>query len=121
MLELTQNVLKLYYGQRKCQSVMIVQMRIEKIRVRDFLWQRGVLEFNSPYCECREGRQTVAYILMRCRKFRDIRRRELSGIGRLDLRAILNEHKLATKAIRFIEQTQILEQFRTVEQYIQEK
>jgi hypothetical protein len=64
-----------------------------------------------------EERQTMAHILMRCRRFQDIRRKELFRIGRLDLRAILNERKLATKAIRLMEQMQILRQFRIVEQY----
>lgn len=114
----TSKVLKLHHGRRKWQSAILIQMRTEKIGLRDHLWQRKVPEYNDPTCGCREGKQTVAHVLTRCRQLQDIRRRELSGIGRLDLRAILNEHKLATKAIRFMEQTQILGQFRTVEQYV---
>ena len=91
-------------------------MRTEKIGLRDFLYQRGVPEITDLHCVCGEGRQTVMHVLMRCRRFQDLRRKELSGIlGQSDLRAILNERKAATKAIYFIEQTQILRQFRIIE------
>ena len=91
-------------------------MRTEKIGLRDFLYQRGVPDILDPQCVCGEGRQTVIHVLTRCRRFHDLRREELSGIpGRSDLRAILNERKAATKAINFIEQTQILGQFRIME------
>src|SRR5580700_2050205 len=110
----TYKVLKLHQGRRKRQSALLIQMCTEKVGLRDYLWRRRVPEFDNPICECREGRQTVAHILTQCRQHRNLRREELSGIGRLDLRAILNERKRATKAIRFMERTQILGQFRTV-------
>jgi hypothetical protein len=80
------------------------------------LYQRGVPEITDPYCVCGEGRQTVMHVLTRCRRLNDLRRQELSGIpGRSNLRAILNEPKVATKAINFVEQTQILGQFQIIE------
>lgn len=88
-------------------------MRTEKIGLRDHLWRRRVPEFDDPGCECGEGRQTVGHILMRCRKYRDLRREEFGDTRRMDLRAILNEPKLAAKAIRFMEQTHLLGQFRS--------
>ena len=45
-------------------------------------------------------------------KYRDLRRREFGTPGRMDLRATLNEPKLAIKAVRFMEQTHTLGQFR---------
>ena len=95
---------------------MLIQIRTEKIGLRDFLPQRGDSEITNPYCERGDGRQTVIYVLLRCKRFQDVRQQELSGIpGRSDLRAILNERKAATKAINFREQTQILGQFRIME------
>jgi len=92
-------------------------MRTEKIGLRDFLYQRGVPEITDPQCDCGEGRQTVMHVLMRCRSFKNLRRQELSGIpGRNNLRAILNEREAATKAVNFMEQTQILGQFRIIEE-----
>ncbi|PQE33790.1 zinc finger protein [Rutstroemia sp. NJR-2017a WRK4] len=51
-------------------------------------------------------------------KVSDIKRRTEKGIwdgrtGHIDLRAILNEPKLVTKAIRFMEQTRLLGQFQS--------
>jgi hypothetical protein len=75
----------------------------------------------QAYVRMQRKEQTVAHTLMRCRTHQDLRREEISGIGRMDLRAILKEHKLATRAIPFMEQTQVLRQFRTVEQCVEEK
>ena len=86
-------------------------MRTEKIGLRDFLWKRRVPEVDDPGCDCGEGRQTVDHILLRCRTYNDIRRRVFGRGGRIDLRAILNEPKLVTKAIRFKEQTCLFRQF----------
>jgi hypothetical protein len=88
-------------------------MRTEKIGLRDFLWRRRVPGFEDPGCVCGEGRQTVSHVLLRCRNYRDLRRSVFGIRGRMDLRAILNEPKLATRAIRFMEQTHLLGQFRS--------
>jgi hypothetical protein len=108
----THRVLRLHHGLKKWQSALLIQMRTEKIGLRDHLWKRKVPEFDNPGCDCGEGRQTVSHILLRCRKYRDLRRREFDIQGRMDMRAILNESKSATKAIRFMEQTHLLGQFR---------
>ncbi|PQE05356.1 zinc knuckle protein [Rutstroemia sp. NJR-2017a BBW] len=108
----THKVLRLHHGLKKWQSALLIQMRTEKIGLRDHLWRRKVPEFDDPGCDCGEGRQTVSHILLRCRNYRDLRRREFGIQGRMDLRAILNESKSATKAIRFMEQTHLLGQFR---------
>ena len=108
----THKFLRLYEKRSKRHSSLLIQMRTEKIGLRDFLHQKGVPEITNPQCACGEGRQMVIHVLMRCRRFNDLRRRELSGIpGRRDLRAILNERKTATKAINFMEQTQIFGHF----------
>jgi hypothetical protein len=102
----THKALSLHEKRSKRHSSLLIQMRTEKIGLRDFL----------SHCVCGEGRQTVMHVLMGCRRFQDLRRQELSGIpGQNDLRAILNERKAATKATNFMEQTQILGQFRIME------
>ena len=53
------------------------------------------------------------HILLRCRTYNDVRRRVFGRGGRINLRAILNEPKLVTKAIRFMVQTRFLGQFRS--------
>ena len=90
---------------------MLVQLRTEKIGLRDFLFSRNVPGIHDWNCVCREGRQTVQHLLLACRTFRDLRKEVFGRLpGRTDLRAILSKHKLATKAITFMEQTQILGQ-----------
>jgi hypothetical protein len=81
-----------------------VQIRTEKIGLRDFLFRRKVPDILDPMCDCQEGRQTVRHVLLIHRKLEDIRRQELSHLPEgNDLRAILSKRKVATKAIKFIE------------------
>jgi hypothetical protein len=110
--QLSYKILRLHYGLKKWQSALLIQMRTEKIGLRDFLWKRRVPEVGNPGCDCGEGRQTVDHILLRYRTYNDIRRRVFGRGGRIDLRAILNEPKLVIKGIRFMEQTRFLGQFR---------
>ena len=110
-------VLHLHQGLSKRHSALLVQLRTEKIGFKDFLFNRRVPNVTDPMCDCGEGRQTVTHILLRCRKLRDLRKQEHGRFpGRHNLRAILNKRKLATKAIRFVEQTRILGQFRVTEE-----
>lgn len=109
----TKKVLHLHDGLSKRQSALLVQMRTEKIGLNDFLFNRRVPDATDASCPGREGRQTVSHVLLRCRKYRQLRRQELGNIpGRHDLRNMLNERKAAAKAIKFMELTEILGQFR---------
>ena len=113
----SKKVLQLHEGLTKRQSAILVQLRTEKIGLRDFLFRRKVPEILDPMCDCQEGRQTVRHVLLICRKLKDIRRQELGHLPeRNDLRAILSKRKVATKAINFIERVQILGQIRVVEE-----
>lgn len=113
----SKRVLHLHQGRSKRHSALLVQLRTEKIGFDDFLYRRRVPGVPDPMCQCGEGRQTVTHILLRCRKLKDLRRQEFGRMpGRHNLRVILNKRELATKAIRFVEQTQILGQFRIAEE-----
>ncbi|KAK4071132.1 hypothetical protein Purlil1_13494 [Purpureocillium lilacinum] len=106
-------VLRLHDGLSKRQSALLVQLRTEKIGLKDFLFNRRVPDATDANCPCREGRQTVSHVLLRCRKYRQLRRQELGPLpGRHDLRDLLRERKAAAKAIKFMELTEILGQFR---------
>lgn len=101
----SKTVLKLHEGLSKSQSSLLIQLRTEKISLRDFLFHRGVPNILSLACSCREGRQTVRHVLLVCRRFKDLRERELGNESRTtDLRTLLTKRKLAIKAIRFVEQ-----------------
>ncbi|OAQ63788.1 hypothetical protein VFPFJ_11387 [Purpureocillium lilacinum] len=85
------------------------------LRLKDFLFNRRVPDATDAQCPCREGRKTVSHVLLRCRKYRQLRGQELGPLpGRHDLRDILSERKAAAKAIKFMELTEIVGQFRIV-------
>jgi ribonuclease HI len=107
----TKKVLQLHEGLTKRQSALLVQLRTKKIDLNDFLFDRRVPGITSSRCQCGKRRQTVAHILLRCRTLRNFRNRAFGNLpGRHNLRAILSKPQLATKAIQFIEQAQILGQ-----------
>jgi hypothetical protein len=111
--EPTPKVLQLHEHFSKRQSAIYIQLRTEKIGMRDFLFKRRVPGIADPRCDCGEGRQTVAHILLQCRKYTAIRKQEIGRFQRLqDLRALLTESKVAAKVVKFMERTQILGQFR---------
>lgn len=71
------------------------------------LWQKGT-RYSQPSMRML---QTVAHILLHCRKHKDRRNQIFDSLpGRHNVRKILNEPQLATKAIKFMEQTRILGQ-----------
>jgi hypothetical protein len=83
----------------------------EKIRFNDFLFARRVPDVTSPRCNCGARRQTVAHILLHCSKCRNLQNRIFATLSRQDnLQTILSTPQLATKAIQYVEQTQILGQ-----------
>ena len=60
----TKKILQLHEGLSKRESALLVQLRTEKIGLKDFLFQRKMPDVPSPRCECGERRQTVAHILL---------------------------------------------------------
>ncbi|EFY94018.2 zinc knuckle [Metarhizium robertsii ARSEF 23] len=97
----------------KRQSAIYVQLQNEKIGLNNFLFKRRVPGVTDPRCDCGESRQTVAHILLQCRRYATLRKQELGQFPeRHNLRAILSECKVAAKVVNFMEQTQILGQFR---------
>jgi hypothetical protein len=107
----TKKVLQLHERLSKRESALLVQLRTEKIGLNDFLFNRNVPDIISPSCSCGERRQTVAHVILRCSKHKDLRNRIFANLsGRHSLRTILSTPQLATKAIEYMEQTQILGQ-----------
>lgn len=93
-------VLHLHEGLTKRQSALLVQLRTEKIGLRDFLFTQKVLGITSSRCQCGERQQTVAHVLLCCRKLRNLWNQVFGNLsGRHDLQTILNKLQLATKAI----------------------
>lgn len=102
-------VLQLHESLTKRQSALLVHLRTEKIGLRHFLFARRLPGITSSRYQCGERRQTVALVLLRCRKLRNLRNQAFGNLpGRHNLQTILSKPQLATKAIQFIEQAQIL-------------
>jgi len=66
---------RIHQGPKKFQSALLIQMRIEKIGLSDFLWRRRVADVGDPGCDYGEGRQMMDHILLTCRIYYDARRR----------------------------------------------
>ncbi|KAF5232691.1 hypothetical protein FANTH_12862 [Fusarium anthophilum] len=108
----SRNVLDLHDGLIKKRSALLTQLRTDKIGLNDFLFGRRVPKVTSNRCPCGSDRQTVAHVLLRCRWHHQFRDQELGRLqGRNNLRKLVNERNAPTKAIKFIELTQILGQF----------
>ena len=69
----TKKILQLHEGLSKRESALLVQIRTEKIVLRDFLFQRRMPDVPFPRYECGERRQTVIRILLRCNMYKTSR------------------------------------------------
>uniref|UniRef100_A0A8H7K1V6 Reverse transcriptase domain-containing protein n=1 Tax=Bionectria ochroleuca TaxID=29856 RepID=A0A8H7K1V6_BIOOC len=107
----TRKVLQLHAQLSRRQSSLLTQLRTEKIGLKEFLFNRHAPGITDPKCNCGERWQTVMHVLLQCQKYQRLRR-QLLGPFPGSLRRIVNERKSAVKAIKFMEQTQILGQFR---------
>ena len=75
------HVLKLHKGLHKAESSILVQARTGKIGLRDFLFKRRVPGFDSPWCNCGQGRETVRHILVFCPRERERREHLVQALG----------------------------------------
>lgn len=69
----TARVLRLREQLKNRHGAIPVQLRREKIGLRDFLFCQKAPNISDLKCQCGEGNQTVAHILLRCRNYRDLR------------------------------------------------
>ncbi len=112
-----ERILQLHEGLSKRQGAILVQLRTERIGLRDFLFRRRVPGILDPMCNCREGRQTEGHVLLTCRKLRDLRKQEFGHLPEHNnRRVILSKRKAAIQAINFIERSQILGRSRVEEE-----
>jgi ribonuclease HI len=120
----TKSVLKLYQGLSKPLSSILVQMRTGRIGLRHYLHSRNVPDIEDGRCGCGQSPQTVAHILLSCRRYTQLReamwREEdkngrMKRITRTNLRDILNTLAYANKAAKFLMATGLLGQFRSLD------
>ena len=91
-------------------SSIISQMRTGKIGLRAYLY--GIDRTETKQCTCNQGIQDVEHILLRCRDW--IAEREemwAGGKPMLNLKNILNDHKMVVRAAQMMMKTGLLTQF----------
>ncbi|KAG9380609.1 hypothetical protein A1F94_009504 [Pyrenophora tritici-repentis] len=103
MLTLTKKVLQLHERLSKRESVLLVQLRTEKVGLNDFFFSRHVPTVTSLRCSYGERQQTVAHFLLHCSRHKDLRNRIFANpSGRNSLRTILSTPQLVIKAIGYL-------------------
>jgi hypothetical protein len=106
----TQAVRKLHAGRTKPESAILIQLRTGKIGFNAFLYERRVPGVWSRRCTCEQGAMTVRHVLLACPEWQDTRRD--NALIRKDIKWALTTREGTSKAIRFMLQTGLLEQFR---------
>ena len=116
----TRSVLKLHKCLGRSLSTILTQMRTGKIGLRQYLYSRNVPNITDNRCGCRQASQTVAHVLLTCRKYSQLREEiwiveDSKGrkrrITTTNIRQILSTPILATKAANFLKATELLGQF----------
>ena len=59
MIQLHQNLVK-------AESVLTTQIRIENVKLANFLYNRRISEINSSTCLCDHQKQTMKHIIVSC-------------------------------------------------------
>ena len=68
-----QRIMKLHNKLTRPFSSVLTQMRTGHIGLRHFLYSRRVPEVEDGICQCQQGEQTVAHILLSCSSFKRAR------------------------------------------------
>jgi ribonuclease HI len=110
----TSSIHDLYSDVCKAVSSIIIQLRTEKIGLKDYLYR--IKQAESPKCECHTNYETVTHILGECPLYRRQRRRFFNHPVLRDVKTVLSEPRLAAKAANFILSTGLLDQFRYFKQ-----
>jgi hypothetical protein len=110
MGEKGQHLRELHAGRTKPESAILIQLRTGKIGFNAFLYERRVPGVWSRRCACEQGAMTVRHVLLACPEWQDTRRDH--ALIRKDIKWALTTREGTSKAIRFMLQTGLLEQFR---------
>ena len=98
---------------------MVTQLRTGKIGLRAFLFQRGVPDIPSPYCQC-GGRETPAHIWTACPLYEQQRAVLPPATTSRDFRAAVTSARRAGGTAGWFLRTGRLREYRLAVQMLQE-
>lgn len=115
----TKMALNLHQDPCKVASILIVQMRTEKIGLEKFLHFRKVLGFDLPECSYRQALQSAKHVLMKCQKhiskrngmWKEERRKIV--FGKISWERMLIQPKFAKKDAQFMKLLGLINQFKS--------
>jgi hypothetical protein len=108
--KLIKDVLKKFKRMTRFESAVIVQIRTNKIELRDYLHKIETIEFSR--CSCEARRQTMHHTLLKCSKFDDLRKKMWTNKRETNLMTLLNILELIVKIFKYLLATSELLQFR---------
>ena len=117
--EPTPKILQIPRRLHRTLSTVIIQIRTETIRPRQFLFRRNAPDIADDKCDCERGNRTVKHVLTACPRHINLRREIWKDESKWrrevwDLKQILNTPTLAVKAATFIVLTRLHGQFEAV-------
>ena len=98
--------LKLYEGINSRQTVTtIARLRTGHCGLNHYLHRFGLR--TSPYCECRQGKETVEHYLLECRKYNEQRQKlwKNAGAGRMRVEKLLGYPTLIKHTMEYVAMT----------------
>jgi hypothetical protein len=111
---------KPHKGMRKFESELLAQLRTGKIGFKSFLYKMKVLGAESPDCDCMQEEMIVEHVLLRCHVWQIERQDLMSPLRTTDLKEILTWNQGCKAAVKIIQHTKLLYQFRYTEEVEEE-
>jgi hypothetical protein len=108
--KLIKNVLKKFKKMTRFESAVIVQIRTNKIELRNYLHKIKTIKFSR--CSCDVRRQTMHHTLLKCSKFDDLREKMWINKRETNLMTFLNIFELIAKVSKYLLATSELLQFK---------
>ncbi len=108
--KLIKNVLKKFKKMTRFENAIIVQIRTDKIELKNYLHKINAIE--SSRCSCEARKQTMYHTLLKCSKFDELRGKMWTNKRETNLMALLNIFELIVKIFKYLLATSELLQFR---------
>jgi hypothetical protein len=104
------NVFKKFKRMTRFESFVIVQIRTDKIELKNYFHKIEAIESSKCFCEVRK--QTMHHTLLKCSKFDDLRKKMWTNKRETNLMILLNILELIVKVFKYLFATNELLQFR---------